>query len=197
MSHDGSVTHWIRLLPGGDHQGAQPLWERYFSRLEALARTRLRGQSLAIGDAEDVALSAFHSLCRGLQRGHFPQLTDRDNLWRLLVVITARKASHLLRDEQCGKRGGTRSEAQRIAHDSAVLEATIGQEPTPEFSAQMCEELDRLLQGLKPHHLDQIALWKLEGYTHAEIAQRLGCAPRTIDRKMRLIRRLWEKESDL
>ena len=50
-------------------------------------------------DEEDVALSAFDSFCRGAQRGRFPQLDDRDNLWRLLVVITSRKAVDLAQHE--------------------------------------------------------------------------------------------------
>ena len=42
-----------------------------------------------IAEPEDVALSAFNSLCRGLENGRFPKLQDRDDLWRLLVVIAA------------------------------------------------------------------------------------------------------------
>ena len=53
-----------------------------------------------------MALSAFDSFCRNAERGRFPQLADRDSLWRLLVVITARKAAHLVRDETRQKRGG-------------------------------------------------------------------------------------------
>ena len=90
MAPDGSVTHWVRLLQQGHHEAAQPLWQRYFARLIGLAQKKLGGRSLAVADAEDVALSAFHSLCRGAERGRFPQLQDRDNLWKVLVVITAR-----------------------------------------------------------------------------------------------------------
>jgi DNA-directed RNA polymerase specialized sigma24 family protein len=34
----------------------------------------------------------------------------------------------------------------------------------------------------------------VEGYTTAEIAARLGRAPATVERKLRLIRDAWEKE---
>jgi DNA-binding CsgD family transcriptional regulator len=30
-----------------------------------------------------------------------------------------------------------------------------------------------------------VALWKMEGHTHAEIAVRLGCIEETIERKVR------------
>ena len=125
MSGGGSVTQWIQLLRQGDHGAAQPLWERYFAQLEAVARQKLRGLRPAVADAEDVALSAFDSLCRGLERGRFPRLNDRDNLWRLLVVITARKVAHLLRDEHCRKRGGGQICSCIIGLDSPEVDQVI------------------------------------------------------------------------
>ena len=92
MSREGSVTCWIQLLSTGDPAAAQRLWERYFRRLVGLARTKLRGAPRRAADEEDVALSAFVSFFRGAARGRFPRLEDREDLWRLLVVITARKA---------------------------------------------------------------------------------------------------------
>ena len=41
-----------------------------------------------------------------------------------------------------------------------------------------------------------VALWRLEGYGVEEIAVRLSCAPRSVKRKLRLIRELWEGEVD-
>ena len=42
--------------------------------------------------------------------------------------------------------------------------------------------------------LKTLALWKMEGYSVEEIAQKLGCVSRSIKRKLRVIRGLWEKE---
>jgi hypothetical protein len=90
MASEGSVTHWLGQLCAGDQAAAQPLWERYFQRLVDQARARLRATPRRVADEEDVALSVFDSFCRGAERGRFPQLSDRDDLWRLLVVITGR-----------------------------------------------------------------------------------------------------------
>jgi DNA-directed RNA polymerase specialized sigma24 family protein len=106
MSSDGSITHWLGRLQAGDPAAAQPLWERYFHRLIGLARHRLRNARRLVADEEDVALSAFDSFCRHAERGRFPGLLDRESLWRLLVVVTARKAANLVRDEGRQKRGG-------------------------------------------------------------------------------------------
>src|SRR5262245_15997347 len=87
-----SVTAWIASLKAGNAEAAEALWRRYFEALVRLARARLRGTSRAVADEEDAALSAFDSFCRGAACGRYPRLDDRDDLWRLLVVITERKA---------------------------------------------------------------------------------------------------------
>src|SRR5436190_1252326 len=79
--------------------------------IAALARHKLQNASRSASNEEDVALSAFASFCQGAQHGHFPDLFDRDNLWRLLVVLTIRKASHLLRYEGQKKRTAGREAA--------------------------------------------------------------------------------------
>ena len=89
MASSRSVSHWIGQLRAGDPVAAQHLWEGYFRRLVGLARGKLQSLPSRAADEEDVALSAFASFCRGVEGGRFPQLADRDDLWRLLVTITA------------------------------------------------------------------------------------------------------------
>jgi RNA polymerase sigma factor (sigma-70 family) len=195
----GSVTHWIGALKGGDLDAAQPLWERYFARLVRLAQTRLRAR-LAPGaseDEEDAALSAFDSFCRAAAEGRFPRLDDRDDLWRLLVAITERKAVEQMRRARRLKRGGgrVRTEADLTADgpddEPTGLDRIAGPQPTPEFAAEFAEEYRRLFEALRDEELRRIAVWKLEGHTIDEIATRLGCARRTVSRRLELIRTLW------
>jgi hypothetical protein len=42
--------------------------------------------------------------------------------------------------------------------------------------------------------LETVALLKMEGYRLQEIAERLGCVSRTVQRQPRLIRHIWEQE---
>jgi DNA-directed RNA polymerase specialized sigma24 family protein len=200
MPTDGSVTHWIRLVKDGDPGAAQRLWGAYFTRLVVLARAKLRGACRRAEDEEDAALSAFDSFCRGAERGRFPQLNDRQGLWQLLVVITARKAADLQERERRLKRGGggVRGDSALIGPTTADFgagwEQVVGSEPTPEFAAQAAEECRRLLAKLTDDELRMIALWKMEGYTNGEIAGRLHCSPPTVGRRLRLIRQLWDDE---
>jgi DNA-directed RNA polymerase specialized sigma24 family protein len=202
MPGDDSVTGWLNRLRAGDQAAARPLWERYFARLVGLARKRLAGARRAAADEEDVALSAFDSFCRAAEADRFPALADRDDLWRLLVALTERKAIDLVRHEGRARRGGG-----RVLGESALpppgdgapggpLAQLAGREATPEFAARVAEECQRLLGLLGDPALRDLALLKLEGYANAEIAGHLGCAVRTVERKLALIRDLWEGESD-
>ena len=201
MLSEGSVTHWIQQLKDGDQTAAQGLWNGYFQRLVGLARVKLQGASRAAADEEDIALSAFDSFCRGAEQGRFPQLDDRDDLWHLLVVITERKAFDCVQHERRQKRGGgdvLGESAFLEPSDSSTTEVGMGQlasaEPTPEIAAQVADECRRLLECLGDATLQSVAVWKMEGYTNAEIADKLGCAVPTVERKLHVIRSLWTRE---
>jgi DNA-directed RNA polymerase specialized sigma24 family protein len=198
----GSVTHWLAALQAGDSAAAQPLWERYFDRLVRLARRQIgvarRGGAEA--DEEDAALSAFDSFCRRAADGRFPRLDDRDDLWRLLVTLTACKAADQLRRRGRQKRGGghilSEADLAGTADDpgGAGLERLVGREPTPEFAAMVAEQYRRLLGALGDETLRRVAVWRLEGYTGEEIAAKLGCARRTVVFRLELIRKIWQAE---
>jgi DNA-directed RNA polymerase specialized sigma24 family protein len=188
----GSVTRWLGELQAGDAAAAQPLWERYIGRLVGLARKKLQNAPCQAADARDVALSAFASFCRNAEAGKFPQLADRDGLWRLLVVLTARKAAHLLRDAGRLKRGG--AAAAVAVSDERIFDQLLSREPSPEFAAEAAEEFRRLLRLLGDSELETVALRRMEGYTVNEIAVQLGYVSRSIKRKLEIIRRIWEKE---
>jgi DNA-directed RNA polymerase specialized sigma24 family protein len=198
----GSVTRWLGQLQAGDESAAQNLWERYFRRLVGLARTKLQGLPRGAADEEDVALSAFHSFCRGAEDGLFPQLRDRKNLWRLLVTLTLRKTQHMVRDEHRQKRGGGKVKAESARQgtdDSAEMETALEQlldrEPSPDLAAQLAEDCQRLLGSLGNAELRTIALWKMAGENNLQIAVKLGCSLSTVERRLALIRKLWEEES--
>jgi hypothetical protein len=105
---EGSVTRWIGDLKSGGAAAARQLVEGYFDSLVRLARKKLGAWAGgAAEDEEDAALSAVGSFCRRAAQGRFPRLDDRDNLWRLLVVITVRKAFDQIQRQKAQKRGAT------------------------------------------------------------------------------------------
>jgi DNA-directed RNA polymerase specialized sigma24 family protein len=198
MAPQGSVTRWINLLKAGESQAVRPLFDRYFQQLVRLARRKLQGTPRGAADEEDVALSAFQSFCAGVERGAFPRLFDRDDLRHLLVLITARKACAVIQREGRQKRGGGRVFSARTGNgEDRVLAGFLSREPPPEFSVQVAEQWQRLLERLPSAELRAVAQGKLEGYTNEQLASRLGCVARTIERRLRLIRNVWNEEAQV
>lgn len=183
----GSVSHWLDGLRKGDSVAAQELWNRYFARLVAVAQARLSRLS-AEASGEDIALSALKSVMIGLQANRFPDLTDRDSLWPLLVTITARKAISEQRRQLAGRR------TRNLECSLNDLRDFIGVEPSPDFAVEVADELERLVRSLGDAYLRQIVEKKIAGFTNDEIAEELGCSVRTVIRKLDRIRREWRQQ---
>lgn len=200
MSDRGSITNLIADLKEGEGvtRAQQDLWDRYFQRVVALARRKLEGVRRTAEDEEDVAVSVLKSLFLRIGTNRLPVLRDRNNLWPLLVKITACKAVNLRNRNAAAKRGGRKhrrgsTSPLKGSRDAAwQIDELVAQEPTPQFSALVAEEYEQLLTAL-PESLRLVAQRKVEAYTNAEIAAELGVVERTIERKLKLIRGIWEK----
>jgi DNA-directed RNA polymerase specialized sigma24 family protein len=194
---DDDVGVWIEGLRHGDPGAAQQVWERYFARLVGLAQRRMAGMPRRAVDEEDVALSALNSFIAGARAAKFPQLEDESDLWRLLVTITARKAGAQRRHHFAARRSGGKvrgeSAFENVANvkGSEGIGAAVGKEPTPQFAAQVAEQCQILFNKLDDPLLRDIALWKMEGSSNDEIAEKIGCNVRTVERKLNLIRSCW------
>src|SRR3954468_22899089 len=169
---DDPVTLWLGRLLAGDPAAVRPLWDKYFRRLVGLARDRLRSAPRRAADEEDVALSAFDSFCRNAEAGRFPDLADRDSLWRLLAAFTVRKAAHHVRDASRLKRGGAAAVA-----GPEVLEEMFGREPDPALAAEMADECGRLMALLGDDDLRRVAVLPMEGRSVEEVAAAVGVRP--------------------
>jgi hypothetical protein len=196
MSHDDTVIGWVWGLERRNPEAAQRLWERYFTKMVRLAGEKLPPRARRAFDEEDVALSAFKSFCAGVEQGRFPRLADRDDLWRLLVVMTARKADAYKRQQMRQKRGGGKvlGESDWLAGPAVEMggfDALIGSEPTPAFALQVAEEYRLRLERLAHETLRRIAVLKMEGYTVDEVAARVGLARRAVESGLQQIRAAW------
>ncbi len=200
MANSESVTRWLRGVKDSDGGDFAQLWDRYFQRLIRLAGSKLPGHCRRAFDEEDVAISAFQSFCERARRDEFPQLSDRDDLWRLLATLTVRKVAMVIRHQSRQKRGTGRvvgesafSPRDRSSAAASCLTAVLSKEPTPADAARFCDDLDHLLSKLDDRILVGIALRRLKGHTSEEIGAELGTSTRTVDRKLRLIRAVWKE----
>ena len=95
MSNSKHVSHWIDLVKHGDSVAANQIWQHYFDRLVRSVRHKLHGQNRVVSDEEDIVLSVFDSFYIAVEKGRFPDLSDRYDLWRLLLRMSARKSYHI------------------------------------------------------------------------------------------------------
>ena len=191
------VSQWLLHLAEGDDNAAQKIWNDYFGKLVSLARRKLEGIPRRDSDEEDVALSAMNSFYRGVLQHKFDHLHNRNDLWKLLVTITVRKATTKRRSYFAQKRGGGRVRGESVfgyhEDEQGGLADILGTEPTPELAVGVAENCQQMLDHLQDETLRRIALWTLEGYRTEEIAGKLGCVRRTVERKLERIREIWEK----
>jgi DNA-directed RNA polymerase specialized sigma24 family protein len=195
-----SVTRWLESLRGGSPAAAQRLWGRYMEQLVRLASARLGGSPRRAADEEDVALVAFEGFLEGMRDGRFPRVEDRDDLWQVLVMLTERRAVDQIRRLSTGRRGGGMVLGETAflrREDPSAAEQGIaqvgGDEPEPAFAALFADEVADLLRCLEDDSLRAVANARLRGHSNEEIAAREGKSLRTIERKLQLIRRSWER----
>jgi DNA-directed RNA polymerase specialized sigma24 family protein len=197
MSSDDDLTTWLSGLKRRDPRAIEVIWREYFDKLMRLIKGRLGNAPLRVADEEDIALSALNSFYDGVQAGRFPQLDDRDNLWRILVTIACRKTNAFREKSFAQKRGSGQLrgesvfEAGQDSQRAAGIEQVLGREPTPDVAAMIAETFQALLGSLADSTLQSIATRKMEGHTNEEIAVQLGCTTRTVERKLERIRALW------
>ncbi len=183
MPSEHSVTSWIAAVRTGDSLAAEQLWGRYFHQLMVQARRRMSNVSKGSYDEEDAALSTFHILCKKLNEGEYPSVSDRQELWQLMLKVLVRKIGTRVRYQAAAKRL-----PNNISSSISVEELPAA---TPQEISQECFEL---IASLKDPNLERVALLKFEGYSNEEIAEKLQRTRRTIQRMLNLIRDLWEDE---
>ncbi len=200
MDSQGSVTRLIEQMrsddPGRREDAARGLWDRYVPALLNLARHHLDRRLLRREDEDDVLQSMYASFCIRQQHGNF-DLSGRDDLWKLLVTVTLRKARNVARRHRRDARD-YRREGEPDGGDPSDrggdIELCDVSEPTPADAAAFNDELERRLRALGDPVPRRIVLCKLEGYTNKEIARELdNCTERTIERKLARIRTKWAR----
>ncbi len=188
---NGSVTQWLDSMKSGDQDAISSLWSRYNGRMRACARKAVKGYRDGGYDDEDVASMAFSRFIDGAQKGVFPKLIDRNDFWKLLMVITSRTAQGCMTHELAQKRGaGKRTDSSEGMEERSVSERT------PRCILIANDELNRLLVTLDDDELREVAVLSMQGLTTAEVAHRLGSTQRTVQRMLALIRQCWAAEAE-
>lgn len=194
-SHEAStVTEIIQRVRIGDEAAVQELWNRYSEQIIEVARHSLKNASRRVQDEEDVA---------GITAGGFPELDHRDQLWRLLVVITTRKAATVIEKDHRQKRG-----SEDVRGDSTVMsrenegggpgsfDQLESEKVPPDIATVMADQTRQLWASLPDETAQRIATLKIEGFTHQQIADRMSINTRTVEQRLKQIQERWQKILD-
>ncbi len=151
---------------------------------------------LACPAFDDVAQQTFWGFFESVRAGRLPKLVNRQQLLALLTHITACQAINQIKHE-LGVRGRVQGEsvldrATPSGQTARGLEQFEGKELLPQEKAILDHCYRHYLDAL-PEHLRKFAELYLAGLTHQEIADRLNCTERTVDRKFVLIMARWQR----
>jgi DNA-directed RNA polymerase specialized sigma24 family protein len=185
----GSVSTWINQARHGDGLAAGKLWERYGVRLTNMARGSLPLNLRLIVGGEDLANDAMWVVVKGLGINRWSNVKNRHQLWGLLKKTAYFKARNAIRDE--GRRPSIDPCAEVDDPGRAERDAR-----SPILTMIAEEEFERLLRrlGEREEILEAIARGIAQEETKGEIAARLGCSVRKVERKIDKIRDFLIKE---
>lgn len=190
------ITLWLEQLKQGDQIAAQKIWEACVEELTAYARRKFGTQPRRFADEEDIVQSAFISFCRGIEAKRFHGLDDRSDLWQLLLMLAHQKFVDHTRRALRRKRGGGQVRGDSIFQESADSGQGISQITDdaldPQFAVELSEGIELMMSSLGNSTLRTVAMMRLEGYANEEIAQHLNLSTRSIERKLKQIRALWQ-----
>jgi len=175
----------------GDQDAAKELFDRYASRLVALARRQISQRLASRVDPEDVVQSVFRSFFGRVKAGKF-RIEEQDDLGKLLVRITVHKTLRKVEYHRAAKRD-PRLEAVQGDYTGDDLLQVLDRDPTPEAVVAFVDQLDHFLSQLRPEER-QILELRFQGYTNGEITKKLGIYDRKIRRLIERVRGLAEQE---
>ncbi len=193
MSSDSSLTTWIEGIKAGESQCALRLHLAIHDRLLRLARHSL-GRPQRWIDEEDVALSAFHSFCNRAEQGKFDRLHSRDDLGGFWFALHT--ASPRLRPKRKVAKTGAGwfvvspfLEVKTIQWQGASIMWQVSS--LHQKSHSLSPKSAKIIGCARRRNASSNCHLEDGGFLDTEIAEKLGCVTRTVERKVNRIREKW------
>lgn len=188
MGTDGESAELLARWREGDQGAAEELFHRYVTQLLALARGHLSAKLAPRFDPEDVVQSAYRSFFAGARDDRYV-LERSGDLWRLLAAITLHKLHHQVRRHTAGRRTVDRERRTPPGDTPLGVEfEAVARGPSPSEAAAVVDELERVMEPLKPHHRRMVEL-RLQGHLIDEIAAATGRSERLVRRVLDQVKR--------
>lgn len=189
-AHD-SFAALMERLKAGENAAAAEVFERFAGRLVGLARRSLDGRLAQKVDPEDVVQSAYKSFFLG-QRDKDWEFGGWDGLWGMLTLITVRKCAQRAEFYRAEKRD-VRRELPPAADDAPDDSFALDREPRPEEAAALVETVEGLFRATDDADERAVLELSLQGYSAAEVSDKLGRAERSVRRLRERVRKRLER----
>jgi len=180
------ISHWLSKSRDGDEIAFSKLYGFYICQLRTYIRGNLSNQDRAEGFDEDLSNECMMNIWNGLRKGFFTNATNRDELWYAMMSVAKSRSLDRRRYLRRKKRDfGIQSRLMLLLKGVAGADVAS-------------DEVDLMeVWGLFTHSLPndsyrQIVYLKMEGHDIDEIASRMDSVPRSIRRKLEIVRRRWE-----
>ncbi len=204
MSNDDQgESELLRRLKAGDKQAADELLGRYFDRTVRAANIRIAQRRLRGSGSEDIAASVFESLWKKADQQQFSDddLTNSDELWRLLCTMVRFKTEDHLRREHADKRGGGMVRGESVFYSGSDpsglgLAGFSDSELTADELVSFREHYQKMMKLLRDETLQEVVTLRVEENKVSEIANHFGKSERWVKRKLALARDIWQQELD-
>ena len=166
------AVHVMARLRSGDDDAATEVFERFTTRLIALARIHLDSRVRQKVDPEDVLQSVYKSFFLRYAQGQF-DFQGWDGLWALLTCITVRKCGRVSRRFHSDGRNVNAELPQATDKLGAEpIQEVLAEGPTPAEVVMLAELVENLLAELDMRDRAIVSL-ALQGFSAAEISTQL------------------------
>jgi DNA-directed RNA polymerase specialized sigma24 family protein len=192
------ITGWIVEVKDGDEEAAAKFHRKYGPAVVAYVKKRLDVR-LPEADEEDIAQEAFKSFFSNVREERFFDLSNRNKIWAFLITLAFRKLCRRVKRERRQKRGEgiVRGESAFVGKGEGSAFGGIGD--VPDAVATLGNEVIDTREGLlnlldrkRPDGvLRKVAVLREEGYSDAEIGQRIGRSQKSVERYLRTVRQIW------
>ena len=160
--------------------------QSYLPKLIRLAARKLESSKNSLVEPEDVVSSVFRTVFRRLKSGKL-ELDDDDSIWNVLVTVLVRRLQNKIRHENAAKRS-----INKTVELEEFLTLVFSRDPDPQDAVHFNQIIEDVCKHLNPESRNVFEL-KIAGYNNFEIADKLNISPRTVGRRIALIRDILEQ----
>ncbi len=189
------LTELYRRHRGGEVEATERLFFYYAERLSRLAQRYLSPKLAPRVDGDDVMQSALKSFLMRASAGQF-RIDNSQDMWKLLVTITVRKARLQVRAHNADVRAVEREVPQPLDGELAIVDQ-LTEEPSVAEALACAEILEQLVRDDPPEYARVLEL-RLADFSLREIAAELDLSKNTVESILNVLKsRLQRRWTDL